>query len=144
MEVFVVTVDADRVEKELTEVMNSQWFETGPFMIEFAEGRVPKEKLVRFSPSYCFQVDNFKRCVAAVYAKAEPRDVRELMLENLEEEHGEGDPSRDHAQLVAKVARVGRADPEGVPRRGVRRRARRAELRHRGAHAHDGVPRPDL
>src|ERR1700752_1034351 len=106
----MMAVDADRVEKELTEVMNSQWFETGPFMIEFAEGRVPKEKLVRFSPAYCFQVDNFKRCVAAVYAKAEPRIVRELMLENLLEEHGEGDPSRDHAQLVARFGRALGAD----------------------------------
>ena len=44
-----MAVDADRVEKELTEVMNSQWFETGPFMIEFAEGRVPKGKLIRFA-----------------------------------------------------------------------------------------------
>ena len=105
-----MAVEPDRVEKELTEVMNSQWFETGPFMIEFAEGRVPKEKLVRFAPSYCFQVDNFKRCVAAVYAKAEPRDVRELMLENIEEEHGEGDPSRDHAQLVARFGRALGAD----------------------------------
>ncbi|MGZ4128949.1 MAG: iron-containing redox enzyme family protein [Actinomycetota bacterium] len=105
-----MAVDADRVEKELTEVMNSQWFETGPFMIEFAEGRVPKENLARFATSYCFQVDNFKRCVAAVYAKAEPRDVRELMLENLLEEHGEGDPSRDHAQLVARFGRAMGAD----------------------------------
>jgi len=101
-----MSVDPDRVEKELTEVMNSQWFETGPFMIEFAEGRVPKENLARFSHSYCFQVDNFKRCVAAVYANAEPRDVRELMLENLLEEHGEGDPARDHAQLVARFGRA--------------------------------------
>ena len=105
------SVDPDRVEKELTEVMNSQWFEGGSqFMIDFAEGRVAKEKLAGFSPSYCFQVDNFKRCVAAVYANAEPRDVRELMLENLLEEHGEGDPSRDHAQLVARFGRALGAD----------------------------------
>jgi pyrroloquinoline-quinone synthase len=107
----VASVEADRVEKELTEVMNSQWFEGGsPFMIDFAEGRVPKKNLARFAPSYCFQVDNFKRCVAAVYAKAEPRDVRELMLENLLEEHGEGDQSRDHAQLVARFGRALGAD----------------------------------
>src|SRR5687767_8418546 len=86
--------------------MNEQWFEERPFLIEFAEGRVPKVKLARFGKSYCYQVDNFKRCVAAVYAAAEPRDVRALMLENLEEEHGEGDPSRDHTQLVAKFARA--------------------------------------
>ena len=105
------SVDPDRVEKELTEVMNSQWFEGGsPFMIDFAEGRVPKENLARFSPAYCFQVDNFKRCVAAVYANAEPRDVRELMLENLLEEHGEGDPMKDHAQLVARFGRALGAD----------------------------------
>lgn len=103
-------VDADTVVKELEEVMNEQWFEDRPFIREFAEGRVPKERLARFAESYCFQVDNFKRCVAAVYANAEPRDVRELMLENLEEEHGEGDPTRDHTKLVARFGRALGAD----------------------------------
>lgn len=101
-----MTVDPDRVVKELEEVMNSQWFEDRPFMRDFAEGKIPREKLARFGPSYCFQVDQFKRMVAAVYAAAEPRDVRELMLENLEEEHGEGDPNRDHTMLVARFARA--------------------------------------
>ena len=44
-----MAVDADRVEKELTEVMNSQWFETGPFMIEFAEGKVKVKGTHRFA-----------------------------------------------------------------------------------------------
>ena len=101
-----MTLEPDRVEKELTEVMNEQWFEERPFMRDFAEGRVPKEKLARFGVSYCFQVDQFKRFVAAVYANAEHRDVRELMLENLWEEHGEGEPDRDHTALVAKFARA--------------------------------------
>ena len=101
-----MTLDPERVVKELEAVMNEQWFEERPYMKEFAEGRIEKERLARFAESYCFQVDNFKRCVAAVYANAEPRDVRELMLENIEEEHGEGDPARDHAQLVAKFGRA--------------------------------------
>ena len=101
-----MTIDPERVVKELEAVMNEQWFEERPYMREFAEGRISKERLARFAQSYCFQVDNFKRCVAAVYAKAEPRDVRELMLENIEEEHGEGDPARDHAQLVARFGRA--------------------------------------
>lgn len=99
-------MDPDRVVKELEAVMNEQWFEERPFLLQFARGEVPRENLARFAPSYCFQVDNFKRAVAAVYAAAEPRDVRELMLSNLEEEHGEGDPARDHAQLVAKFGRA--------------------------------------
>ena len=79
-------------------------------MIEFAQGRVPKENLARFATSCCYQFDNLKRLVAHVYANAEPRDVRELMLENLWEEHGEGDPSRDHTALVAKFGRALGAD----------------------------------
>ncbi|HEX9712911.1 MAG TPA: iron-containing redox enzyme family protein [Actinomycetota bacterium] len=105
-----MTMDPERVVKELEAVMNEEWFEDRPFIRDFADGKIPKEKLARFAESYCFQVDNFKRCVAAVYAAAEPRDVRELMLENLEEEHGEGDPSRDHTQLVAKFGRALGAD----------------------------------
>ena len=101
-----MAVDAERVHKELTEVMNSMWFEDTPFLHEFAEGTIARDKLARFAPSYCFQVDNFKRFVAGVYAQAEPRDVRELMLENLWEEHGEGDPSRDHTVLVARFGRA--------------------------------------
>lgn len=99
-------MDPERVVKELEAVMNEQWFEERPFLIEFAQGRIPKENLARFAPSYCYQVDQFKRAVAAVYAAAQPRDVRELMLENLEEEHGEGDPARDHVQLVARFGRA--------------------------------------
>lgn len=105
-----MAVDPDQVTKELEAVMNEQWFEDRPFLREFGEGRIPKENLARFAPSYCFQVDNFKRCVAGVYAAAEPRDVRDLMLENLLEEHGEGDPSRDHTMLVARFVRALGAD----------------------------------
>jgi len=105
-----MAVEPDRVVKELEAVMNEQWFEERPFLIEFAEGRIAKDKLARFAQSYCYQVDQFKRAVAAVYAAAPTRDVRELMLENLEEEHGEGDPSRDHVQLVAKFGRALGAD----------------------------------
>ncbi|HEX9774122.1 MAG TPA: iron-containing redox enzyme family protein [Actinomycetota bacterium] len=101
-----MNLDPDEVVKRLEAVMNSEWFEERPFMRTFADGRVPREKLARFGVSYCYQVDQFKRCVAAVYAAAEPRDVRELMLENLLEEHGEGDPARDHAQLVARFGRA--------------------------------------
>ena len=99
-------LDPDRVEKELADVTNAVTFDARPFMIDFAQGKVPKENLARFASSYCYQVDNFKRFVAQVYANAEPRDVRELMLENLEEEHGEGDPERDHTKLVAKFGRA--------------------------------------
>ena len=107
-------LDPDRVEKELADVTNSVTFEARPFIQDFAQGKVPKENLARFAASYCFQVDNFKRFVAQVYANAEPRDVRELMLENLWEEHGEGDPARDHTALVAKFARALGADIEDI------------------------------
>ena len=99
-------LDPDRVEKELADVTNAVTFDARPFIQDFAQGKVPKENLARFAASYCFQVDQFKRFVAQVYANAEPRDVRELMLENLWEEHGEGDSSRDHTALVAKFARA--------------------------------------
>jgi pyrroloquinoline-quinone synthase len=109
-----MSIDAERVHKELTEVMNSVWFEGTPFLIEFAEGKIAKDKLARFARSYCFQVDNFKRFVAAVYSQAEPRDVRELMLENLWEEHGEGDPERDHTVLVGRFGKALGADLPSV------------------------------
>jgi pyrroloquinoline-quinone synthase len=107
-------LDPDRVEKELADVTNAVSFDAGPFMQDFAQGRVPKENLARFAASYCFQVDQFKRFVAQVYANAEPRDVRELMLENLWEEHGEGDESRDHTALVARFGRALGAEIEDI------------------------------
>src|SRR5205085_901341 len=45
---------------------------------------------------------------------AEPRDVRELTIENLWEEHGEGEGSRDHTALVAKFARALGAEIEDI------------------------------
>jgi pyrroloquinoline-quinone synthase len=107
-------LDPDRVEKELADVTNAVTFDARPFIQDFAQGKVPKENLARFAASYCFQVDQFKRFVAQVYANAEPRDVRELMLENLWEEHGEGDDSRDHTALVAKFARALGAEIEDI------------------------------
>jgi len=107
-------LDPDRVEKELADVTNAVTFDARPFMQDFAQGKVPKENLARFAASYCFQVDQFKRFVAQVYANAEPREVRELMLENLWEEHGEGDDSRDHTALVAKFARALGAEIEDI------------------------------
>ena len=106
-------MDPDRVVKELEAVMNELWVEETPAMADFAQGRVPRERLAAFASSYCFQVEQFKRCVAAVYVNAPHRDVRELMLENLLEEHGEGDPARDHTQLVARFGRaLGAAIPD--------------------------------
>ena len=107
-------LDPDRVEKELADVTNAVTFDNRPFIQDFAQGRVPKENLARFAASYCFQVDQFKRFVAQVYAHAEPRDVRELMLENLWEEHGEGEDGRDHTALVAKFARALGAEIEDI------------------------------
>ena len=107
-------LDPDRVEKELADVTNAVTFDARPFIQDFAQGRVPKENLARFAASYCFQVDQFKRFVAQVYANAEPRDVRELMLENLWEEHGEGQEGRDHTALVAKFARALGAEIEDI------------------------------
>src|SRR5439155_6229060 len=43
-----------------------------------------------------------------------PRDVRELMFENLWEEHGEGDGHRDHTALVGKFAKALGAEIEDV------------------------------
>lgn len=105
-----MTIEPDTVVKELEAVMNEQWIEDSPVVQDFAQGKIPKEKLARFAASYCYQVENFKRCVAAVYVASDARDVRELMLENLFEEHGEGDPARDHTQLVAKFGRALGAD----------------------------------
>jgi pyrroloquinoline-quinone synthase len=99
-------MDPDRVERELTTAMNTQWFEESPGLRDFVEGRVPRERLARFAASYLYQVEQFKRFIAAIYANAAPRDVRELMLENLLEEHGDGDPARDHTELVARFARA--------------------------------------
>jgi pyrroloquinoline-quinone synthase len=107
---YANTLDPDRVEKELADVTNAVTFDGRPFIQDFAQGKVPKENLARFAASYCYQVDQFKRFVAQVYANAESRDVRELMLENLHEEHGEGDPERDHTKLVARFGRALGAD----------------------------------
>lgn len=101
-----MAIDPDRVERELTEVMNSAAIEEHPFLRALSEGKVPREVLAGLGPSHCYQVEQFKRFVAAIYANAEPRDVRELMLANLWEEHGEGDPSRDHTVLMAKLFRA--------------------------------------
>jgi pyrroloquinoline-quinone synthase len=70
------------------------------FYGDLAKGAIAKDRLNQWGPNYVWAVDNFKRNLAAVYANCPHRDVREHLVENLWEEHGEGDGGRDHATLA--------------------------------------------
>ena len=70
------------------------------FYADLAAGTVATERLREWGPNYVWSVDQFKRTLAAVYANCPAADVREHLVENLWEEHGEGIPGRDHATLA--------------------------------------------
>ena len=70
------------------------------FYRDLAAGVVPIERLRQWGPNYVWSVDQFKRTLAAVYANCPAADVRAHLVENLWEEHGEGQPGRNHAVLA--------------------------------------------
>ena len=70
------------------------------FYSELAAGKVEPARLREWGPNYVWAVDQFKRTLAAVYANCPVAEVREHLVENLWEEHGEGDPARNHAALA--------------------------------------------
>ena len=70
------------------------------FYRDLAAGALARGQLRQWGPNYVWSVDQFKRTLAAVYANCPEPDVREHLVENLWEEHGEGQPGRDHATLA--------------------------------------------
>ena len=76
------------------------------FYTRLARGEVSAETLKEWGPNYVWSVDQFKRNLAAVYANCPDAEIREHLVENLWEEHGEGQPGRDHATLANRFGRA--------------------------------------
>ncbi len=84
--------------------------QTDPEVVAFyqrlARGELSTDTLKQWGPNYVWSVDQFKRNLAAVYANCPDPEIREHLVENLWEEHGEGKAGRDHATLANRFGRA--------------------------------------
>jgi pyrroloquinoline-quinone synthase len=106
-------VKTDPFVQSLWDEVASVDFSAMTFVQRIVAGDVPRERLRRWAPQFCAAVDTFKRFIAQVYANCEPADARYLLAQNLFEEHGEMDESKDHTRLAADFMRaIGAGDDD--------------------------------
>ena len=63
-----------------------------------------------------FVVHQFTRFISALHANCPDRGGQSLLAENLWEEHGRGDPERDHLTLIRRLAKSLGSDDEEIAR----------------------------
>jgi pyrroloquinoline-quinone synthase len=66
-------------------------------------GALSRQQLKLWMMQAMFVVRDFTRFISAIHANCPHRDCQQLLAENLWEEHGRGDGTRDHFQLVRRL-----------------------------------------
>src|SRR5262245_28817082 len=90
--------------RELFEIQREQSFRD-PLLDAVRNGSMSRAGLVRWALQTSLVVRQFTRFISAIHANCPHRDAQQLLAENLWEEHGQGNPGRDHYALVRKLAR---------------------------------------
>ena len=84
-----------------------------PMFHAMREGKISRDGVKRWVLQAMLVVRDFTRFISAIHANCPYRDAQQLLAENLWEEHGHGDPSRDHLSLAIRMARsLGATDLE--------------------------------
>ena len=98
--------------RELFEIQREQSFRD-PMFDAVRSGSMSRAGVLRWTLQASLVVRQFTRFISAIHANCPHRDAQQLLAENLWEEHGQGDPGRDHYALVRKLARsLGATDQE--------------------------------
>ena len=90
--------------RELFEIQREHSFRD-PILDAVRSGSMSREGLVKWTLQASLVVAQFTRFISAIHANCPHRDAQQLLTENLWEEHGQGNPERDHYALVRKLAR---------------------------------------
>ena len=98
--------------QELFAVIGEETFRD-PFYDAVRRGRISREGLKLWTLQAMLVVGQFTRFISAIHSNCPHRDAQKLLAENLWEEHGQGDPARDHLALIKRMAnRLGATDEE--------------------------------
>ena len=106
------TLTGNRFSDELLDLARREGFRD-PFFGALRHGQLSRAVVKRWAVQASLVVREFTRFISAMHANCPHRDAQQLLAENLWEEHGKGDESRDHYQLIRRMAkRLGASDEE--------------------------------
>ncbi len=79
-----------------------------PVFSQIARGEFSRRDLAFFTQQFLLRQRHFTRWLACIYARTpnEAHDARQLIAENLYEEHGDLRPGRDHTSLLKQFGRA--------------------------------------
>jgi pyrroloquinoline-quinone synthase len=84
-----------------------------PIFDAIRTGQISRTGLKLWTLQASLIVHPFTRFVSGIHANCPHRDAQALLTENLWEEHGKGNPERDHYQLIRRLAKaLGATDEE--------------------------------
>ena len=84
-----------------------------PMFDAIRAGTMSREGLKLWTLQASLVVREFTRFISAIHSNCPHRDAQQLLAENLWEEHGQGQSSRDHYSLVKRLAKsLGATDDE--------------------------------
>src|ERR671932_818169 len=92
-----------RFTDELLAIVRQDGFRD-PTLDAIRAGRMSREGVKRWALQVTLVVSRFTQLVSAIHSNCPHRDAQKLLAENHWEEHGRGEPSRDHLALARRLA----------------------------------------
>jgi pyrroloquinoline-quinone synthase len=77
-----------------------------PLLAAIRDGRIGRDAVKQWTLQAMLVVRQFTRFISAIHTNCPRQDGRQLLAENLWEEHGRGLPGRDHVSLIIRLARA--------------------------------------
>lgn len=99
--------------QELIEILSNHRFRD-PLLDDLRSGRMTLAGLKEWCLQAMLVVRHFTRFLSAIHANCPDREGQQLLAENLWEEHGRGDPSRDHLVLIERLAAAAGATSDEI------------------------------
>lgn len=97
----------EQLERELLGMVAEGGIVRNPVFSKIARGEFSKDDLAFFVKQFLLRQRHFTRWLACIYTNTpnEAYDARQLIAENLYEEHGDFRPGRDHTSLLRRFGR---------------------------------------
>ncbi|HEU4388045.1 MAG TPA: iron-containing redox enzyme family protein [Blastocatellia bacterium] len=95
---------SDFLVRELLQIVKTETFRD-PLLDDVRAGRMSRPGLKFWSLQAALVVKQFPRFISAIHANCPYADGQQLLVENLWEEHGGGDPRAGHYTLIRRLAR---------------------------------------
>ena len=109
-----VPLSPEVFEQELWDLLEKKSKQVSPVYEKMVNGSLSREGVLFWATQIYFNVVEFKRYLSAIHASCPYPDVELMMIENLWEEIGFGEPKRDHPSIMLTFCRALGGTDEGV------------------------------